>query len=127
MNQSKISLLDIKQALKDSRFRDTLPSNLTDEVHKSLKNPSCACNMPLYRKILKECGDQLRSYFPTRDLIDIDEEVKKMAENKFSVINCSIHELEEKLRKLGVGRKQIAMSRYGDQVTVIVNDLDVIY
>lgn len=127
MNQNKINLLEVKQALKDSRFRETLPPDLTDEVQKFLKNPSCACNIPLYRKIFKDCGNQLRAYFPNRELENIEEEAKKMAENKFSVINCSIHDLEEKLRKLGVGRKQIAVSRYGDQVTVIVNELDVIY
>ena len=128
MNQSKmITLLDIKQALKDSRFRDTLPPNLIDEVQKFLKNPGCACNMPLYRKILSECSDQIKQYFPNREITDIKEEVKKLSENKFSVINCSIDELENKLRKLGNGRKQIAIARYEDQVTVIVNDLDAIY
>jgi hypothetical protein len=127
MSQSKITLLEIKQALKDSRFRETLPPDLTEEVHKFLKNPACACNLPLYRKIMRDCGEQLRSYFPSRELGNIEEEAKNMAENKFSVINCSVHELEDKLRKLGVGRKQIAISRYGDQVTVVVNELDVIY
>jgi hypothetical protein len=128
MSQNKtITLLDIKQALKDSRFRDTLPPDMMEEVHKFLKNPGCACNMPLYRKILSECSDQIKQYFPNREISNIQEEVKKLAQNKFSVINCSVDDLEGHLRKLGVGRKQIAISRYEDQVTVIVNDLDVIY
>jgi hypothetical protein len=46
--------------------------------------------------------------------------------NNFSVINCSIGELEEKLQSLKGGRKQISMARFEDQVTVIVNDLDIV-
>ena len=85
------------------------------------------CNMPLYRKILSDCSDQIKQYFPNREISNIQEEVKRLAQNKFSVINCSVDDLESHLRKLGIGRKQIAISRYEDQVTVIVNDLDVIY
>ena len=128
MSQAKtISLIDIKQALKDSRFRDSLPAELSEDIQKYLKNPGCACNMPLYRKVLESCHDQLVAYFPGRVPADLREEAKRLAENKFSVINCSVDDLEEKLRRLPSGRKQIAMSRYGDQVTVIVNELDVIY
>lgn len=128
MNQAKtISLLDIKQALKDARFRSALPTELNDEVQKYLSNPGCACNMPLYRKILERCGDLLRSYFPGRQPADLKEEAKRLAENKFSVINCHVDELESELRRLPSGRKQIAVARHADQVTVIVNELDIIY
>ncbi len=128
MNQNKkITLLDIKQALKDARFRESLPPSLLEEVQKFLKNPGCACNMPLYRKIITECQDQVKQYFPNTEVSNIQEEIKKLAENHFTVINCSIEDLEQKLRKLGSGRKQIAVARYEDQVTVIVNDLDIIY
>ena len=122
-----ITLLDVKQALKDSRFRDTLPKSLTEDVQKYISNPGCACNTPLYRKVLKECQDQLKSYFPSRTVSNIEEEISKLAENNWSVINCHIDELEEKLRKLPKGRKQLAMTRYEDQVTVIVNELDFLY
>jgi len=128
MNQNrKITLLDIKQALKDSRFRETLPPILMDDVQKFLKNPGCACNMPLYKKIMAECSDQVKQYFPNTEIQNLQEEIQKLADNKFSVINCSIDELENKLRKLGAGRKQIAVARFEDQVTVIINDLDFIY
>lgn len=122
-----ITLLDVKQALKDSRFRDTLPKSLTEDVQKYISNPGCACNTPLYRKVLKECQDQLKAYFPSRTVSNIEEEIRKLAENNWSVINCHIDELEEKLRKLPKGRKQLAMTRYEDQVTVIVNELDLLY
>lgn len=122
-----ITLLDVKQALKDSRFRDTLPKSLTEDIQKYIGNPGCACNTPLYRKVLRECQDQLQVYFPSRTISNVEEEIKKLAENNWSVINCHIDELEEKLRKLPKGRKQLAMTRYEDQVTVIVNELELIY
>lgn len=122
-----ITLLEIKQALRDARFRDSLPSSLTEELQKYLKNPSCACNTPFYKRILKDCGDQIRAYFPGREVGDVDREMRKIAENNWVVINCPVGELESKLKRLGPGRKQIAMSRYEDQVTLIINELDVIY
>lgn len=122
-----INLLDIKQALRDSRFRESLPKSLNEDVQKYLNNPGCACNTPFYRKILKECGDQLKAYYPGRDLSNINDEIKKLAQNNWSVINCHINELEDRMRKLPKGRKQIAMTRYEDQVTVIVNELEFLF
>jgi hypothetical protein len=122
-----ITLLEIKQALRDARFRESIPASLTEDLQKYLKNPSCACNTPFYKKILKDCKDQILAYFPGREVGEIESEIRKIAENNWSVINCSVGELESKLRKLGPGRKQIAMSRYEDQVTLVVNELDVIY
>lgn len=124
---NKISLMQVKQALKDRRFREMLPAEMTDDVNKYLQNPGCACNLPIYRRILQKAGEQLKAYFPGHELSDIEEEVKKLAENKFSVINCHKDELENKLRKLSPGRKQLAVARFEDQVTVVVNELDVIY
>jgi len=122
-----ITLLDVKQALRDSRFRDSLPKSLTEDIQKYLNNPSCACNTPVYRKILKECSEQLKAYFPNRPLSNVEEEIKKLAENNWTVLNCHVDELEEKLRKLPKGRKQIAITRYEDEVTVIINELEVLY
>ncbi len=117
----KIGLMEIKQALRDGRFRDALPINFKEDIVKFLQNPSCACNVPLYRRILKECKNELLSYFPDTTVADEAEE------NHWSVINCHIDYLEAKLRALAPGRKQIDVSRYGDQVTVVVNELDVIF
>jgi hypothetical protein len=61
------------------------------------------------------------------EIPDHEEEIRKLAENNWSVINCDIGELEKKLRKLGPGRKQIAVARYEDQVTVVVNELDIVW
>ena len=60
-------------------------------------------------------------------MVSVDEQVSKLSQNNFSIINCSITELESKLRSLSPGRKQIAISRYEDQVTVVINELDFVY
>ncbi len=123
---NQIKLNDIKQALKDSRFRETLPESMTDEVQKFLSNPGCACNVPLYRKILQICPQQVKDYFPGKLYESPQEEAIKLSKNHWSVISCGINELEDRLRKLPPGRKQLAMARYDDQITVIVNELDII-
>jgi hypothetical protein len=125
--QKTITISDVKKALKDERFRDILPKNMEREIISFLDNPSCACHLPLYRRILKECGSQLSKYYPGMEVPDKDEEIIKMAENHWMVINCHIDELENRLKKLGPGRKQIDVARYQDQVTVVVNDLDIIF
>jgi hypothetical protein len=122
-----ITLLDVKQALRDSRFRDSLPPEFGEDIIKYVQNPGCACNFPLYKKIFKDAQTQLKAYFPGRELSDIDEETRKLAENHWTVLNCHKDELEEKLRKLPPGRKQLAIARYEDQVTVVINELDIIY
>jgi hypothetical protein len=122
-----ISLLDVKKALRDSEFRKTLPESLLDDVQKFLNNPGCVCNVPIYRKIMKFGGEQLKKYFSDKILVTPEEEEAKLAKNNWSVINCSIGELEANLKKLNKGRKQIAISRYEDQVTVIINELDILF
>lgn len=126
-SDKKISLMDVKKALKDSRFRLTLPKEMEKEVDEFLSNPGCACHIPLYRKVVKDCKEQLRKYYPNLEVPDHDEEVKKLAENNWSVISCHIDELEKRLSKLGPGRKQLDVARWEDQVTVVVNDLDIIF
>ena len=122
-----ISLLDVKRALRDSEFRKELPSSLLDDVQKFLNNPGCVCNVPIYRKIMKFGGEQLKKYFSEKILVTPEEEEAKLAKNNWSVINCSIGDLKTNLKKLNKGRKQIAISRYEDQVTVIVNELDILF
>ena len=114
--------MTIKQALKDGRFRDTLPLSMRDDLVKYLQNPNCgSCNLPLLKKIFSDCKKQLLDYFPNSEL---SEETIVENDNSFNVINCKIQELQDKLRRLGPGRKQIALSRWQDEVTVIINELD---
>jgi hypothetical protein len=119
--------MEVKQALKDHRFRNTLPKNLAKEVNDFLNNPGCPCNVPLYRSILKDCKKQLQEYFPGKEIANVEKEIQTLAQNTWSVINCSVDKLEENLRKLPPGRKQLAITRYEDKVTVVVNELDIVY
>lgn len=124
VKKQKLKLLDVKQALLDDRFREALPNELTSDVQKFLQNPGCACNHPIYRKIMKVAWKQLLDYFPTKEPVDPDEIEDKPSNNEWSVINCSIQELASKLRNLGPGRVQLDVARWEDQVTVVINRLD---
>lgn len=126
----RVSIHDIKQALLDERFRASLPEELADDVQKFLKNPGCACNHPIYLKVMRKAGKQVAEYFPSKDTPDteqLESEFEKLAKNEWQVINCHINDLTAELRKLGPGRKQLDIARYQDQVTVVVNHLEGIF
>jgi hypothetical protein len=113
--------------MKDERFRTSLLPKLEEDVNEYLKNPSCKCNLPIYTRILKHCKKEVKAYFPGREPIDPDEEIRQMSENHWIVINCHVDELEKKLKSLRKGRKQLAITRYEDQVTVVINELDHVF
>lgn len=123
----KIRMQEVKQAMADPEFRKKLPTELREDVQKYEQNPSCPCNVPIYMNVIKKAGKLLLEYYPGMTVEKPDEELLKLAENHFTVINCHVDELEERLKKLPPGRKQIAPARYQDQVTVIVNELDLLY
>ena len=128
--KKRITIHDIKQALLDDRFRSMLPEDLTVDVQQFLKNPGCACNHPIYIKVMQKASKEVASYFPTREEPNPDEfekQVEKLSKNEWQVINCHVDELATELRKLGPGRKQLDVARWNDQVTVVVNHLDLIY
>jgi hypothetical protein len=128
--KKKVTIHDIKQALLDERFRETLPEELNDDVRKFLQNPGCGCNHPIYVKVMRLAGPQIASYFPNQEATsaeDIEKKVDKLSRNDWQVINCGIDELAERLRSLGPGRKQLDIARFQDQVTVVVNHLEGIY
>ena len=120
----KISLIDMKEALRDQRFRDSLPVELKPDISKWLNNPGCACNVPFYRKLLRDYGSYVSAYFPGAEIIDDAKETANFAQNHFLVINCHINELEGRLQKLPPGRKQVEVARWQDQVTAVINELD---
>lgn len=127
MSNKKITIQDVKKALKDSRFRLTLPKDMEPAVDEFLNNPGCACHTPLYRRVIKECKDQLARYFPGLEVPEHDEDIKRLAENRWTVINCHVDELESKLARLPPGRKQLDVARWEDQVTVVINELDFVF
>jgi hypothetical protein len=127
-NPNLIKFSDVKLALQDGRFRETLPDSLLPELQEFLKNPGCPCNAPLYRKVLQHHSEQLRQYFPTKTYVSPEVEDEKLSKNYWSVINCHADELETKMKALHKsGRKQIAIARFEDQITVLINELDVLY
>jgi hypothetical protein len=128
--KKKVTVHDIKQALLDERFRAKLPAELSEDVQKFLKNPGCACNHPIYLRVMRKAPKEIAAYFPAMDEPDpeaMEKEIEKLMRNDFQVINCHINELVHELRKLGPGRKQIEAARHGDQITVIVNHLEGVY
>jgi len=126
-----ISVLDVKNALKDENFRNTLPESLKEPVQKFLSNPNCSCNLKIYQLILAEAKDQIISYYPDKAYVNPDDQVKeqvnRLSQNNFKVINCSIGELEETMKKLPAGRKQVTLARWEDQVTVLINELEIVH
>ena len=122
-----LKLLEIKNAvLHDHRFRELFPE-LQEEFTAVINNPGCACNMPVFRKVLLY-KDRLAKYFPTREIQSTDKELEQVSRNSWSVINCDITTLEDELSKLHKhGRKQLAVARWEDKVTVVVNDLDIVF
>lgn len=123
----KISIQEVKNALKNIEFRKKLPEILKPDIQKYEKNPNCTCNLDVYRNVLKHAVKELKEFYPNyQEIVDPDKEMLKLAQNNWNIINCSIDELEDKLKKLPPGRKQLAIARYQDQVTVVINELDII-
>lgn len=128
--KKRITIHDVKQALLDDRFRLSLPEELSEDVQKFLKNPGCGCNHSIYLNVMRKASKQIMDYFPNKEEPnpkEVEQEIEKLSTNDWQVINCHIHELAEKLRKLGPGRKQLEIARYQDQVTVVINHLEGIY
>lgn len=128
--KKRVTVHDIKQALLDERFRSSLPEDLTEDIQKFLKNPGCACNHPIYLKVMRRAAKQVVAYFPSREEPNVEEmekEIEKLAKNDWQVINCHVNDLVVELRKLGPGRKQMEIARWQDQVTVVVNHLEGVY
>lgn len=127
MQKTKIKLNDVKQALLDERFRESLPESFQDDIKSFMKNPGCSCNHPFYKKIILEAPEFLAKYYPNKLKInpeEIEKEISQTPTNEWLVINCSVDELSSKLKKLPPGRMQLEMARYQDQVTVVIHRFD---
>ena len=127
MSKKRLTRLNIKHAiLTDGRFRDLFPE-LKKEIAEVLNNPSCACNVPIYDMFFKY-NERLGKYFSGHEIKSPQEEAIEDNQNHWNVINCNVEELEEAMNKLHkVGRVQIAVARYQDELTVIVNDTGIVF
>ena len=122
MTKKNLTRLEIKQAiLTDGRFRDLFPE-LKSDISKVLNDPSCGCNVPIYNKFF-QFKDRLKKYFSSREIKTPEEMTKEEVQNHWSVINCKANELEGILNRLHKhGFPQLAIARYEDEITVIVNE-----
>src|SRR5581483_11074571 len=111
---NKLTVMDIKQAIWDERFRALFPE-FEKQFEAFFKKPGCGCNMNFIRNVMKH-KDRLKQYFPTKD-IELAEE--KDAENDYIVINCQVDELADRLKKYTAGKRMVAVARFRDKVTVV--------
>lgn len=125
--QNFITRADIQRSiLGNSKFRELFPE-LKQEMDQVIGNPNCPCNVPIYNQFFKY-KDRLIGHFVGKQVPDIKKEVEDLSHNQWQVINCGINELEGILNKAHkLGRKQIAIARYDDKLTVVVNDLGVVF
>ena len=127
MTKRRLTRLEIKHAiLTDGRFRDLFPE-LKEDIAKVLHNPSCACNVPIYDEFFR-FKKRLAKYFSSRAIKSPQEEVTEDNQNHWSVVNCKADELEDVLNKMHkLGRVQLAVARYEDEITLIVNDPGIMF
>jgi len=104
-NTPQVSLADIKLALKDETFRNSLPESLQPDVQKFLQNPNCSCNMKIYQRVLQEAEQQVVNYFPDKKYLSPQQVMETAMQNTWTVLNCNINELEENLKKVKTRQK----------------------
>ena len=119
---SKLNLMDLKQACWDKRFQELFPEH-KEQFEFILKDPGCACNIQ-FLKILMQKKDRLKKYFPTKEVVPLEED--NLSKNDYVVINCPIDQLEVKLKGYPRSKRMVAAARWKDRVTVILNDIDAI-
>src|SRR4051812_16777539 len=107
-----MGLLDIKLALQsDPSFRDRFPE-YSQDIEAFLKDPSCACNAPLYRKIAKHT-----------DRLGKGQPPATPPRQEFHVVNCKADELETRLKKIKRVVAAVSVARWQDEVTAVIRYL----
>lgn len=69
---NKLTLLDIKQAMKDKAFRDSLPAEFECDIAQYLKNPGYPCNNRIFVRVSQESRQQLQQYYPDKEIIVVE-------------------------------------------------------
>jgi len=124
MSKPVITAEDLKRASKKGDFRKLFPE-LRGQFDAYIQKPGCGhCAAQLINGLM-EYPDRLQAYFGEVDLdVTAPESFDPVGATNFNVINCSVHELEDRLNALPAAAYQITVARYEDQVTAIINRLD---
>jgi len=112
--------MDVKQAIWNKDFRDLFPE-FKESLDRYLKDPGCACNLQVVLSLMSY-KDRMKQYFPDKEIVTPDEE--PAPPNNWSVINCPVDQLQDKMRKVSPGKRMVAAARWRDRVTIILNDID---
>lgn len=115
----KLTMMDIKGAIWDKRFQSLFPEH-AEQIEKFLKDPGCACNVSLYRKLMGY-KDRLKTYFPNKEIVTPAEEDAAITDG-WVVLNCSIDKLDVKMKQYPKDKIVVAACRWKDQLTVVLND-----
>ena len=135
----QITIADIKSALNDAAFRETLPPELNEDVAKYMQNPGCGCNVKVFQKMLTVANQQFAAYFPAKNVVKALEHYAQQAatqpqqppkpitvpapmmRTRHVVFNCHVDELQVKLDQLSSmeNRTNVTISRSGDMVTAV--------
>lgn len=124
MSKPVITTEDLKRACKKGDFRKLFPE-LRAQFDAYIQKPGCGhCAAQLISGLM-EHPERLQEYFGEVELdVTPPESFDPVGAANFSVINCSVHELEDRLNALPAAAYQITVARYEDQVTAIINRLD---
>mgnify|MGYP000231563761 CR=1 FL=1 len=111
-----IRMADIKNAIKDKRFRNLFPEH-KEEFEEYNANPDCSCAKTLLKALSKK-KKRLSQYFSKVKNLQAKPEPKEF---NWVVINCGVNEIKEKLSDLKI-KKLAAFARYKDQITAVLCD-----
>ena len=121
MKQTSLTVPYIIKALHNPKFRQILAGDYTEELQSFDKDPNCLCHHKFYRLIATKEVEAFRRFYPELGELETSNELR---EDNWHVINCSVEDVLDQLRKLPPGKKQVALARYEDQVTIVVNEFD---
>lgn len=134
---------------KKDKLRKYFPTKEIPDAEEETKNEWAVINCPI-----DQLETRLQSYPKTKRMVaaarwqdrvtvilndvtsmvytsdnDMDTEIAKAKEAplNWEVINTTKDELLDELRKLQHGRKSLALTRWQDKITLIVNDLTVLF
>lgn len=109
---NNFTLHDLKSALFDEKFQHLFPE-FKEQIKLFLKDSNCSCNIGLLKQLLKY-KERIKQYFPNKQIIQKDS---------WKVINCNIYDLDQKLKELPKGKKMMAISRFREEITIVLNDI----